>query len=78
MSRAPADPRDALRAAVAGGRDSLAALSRMLGHADGYLHRFLHDGVPIALSADDHRRLADYFGLTERQLGIRDLWSERH
>jgi hypothetical protein len=72
MSRAPADPREALRKAVAGGRDSLAALSRMLGHADGYLHRFIHNGVPIALCAEDHRYLADFFGLTERELGIRD------
>ena len=78
MSRAPADPREALRKAVAGGRDSLAALSRMLGHADGYLHRFIHSGVPIALCAEDHRYLAAYFGLTERELGIRDLWCDRH
>ncbi len=78
LSRAPADPREALRNAVAGGRDSLAALSRMLGRGDGYLHRFIHQGVPVALCADDHRRLADYFGLTERELGIRDLWVGRH
>lgn len=78
MSRAPADPREALRKAVAGGRDSLAALSRMLGHADGYLHRFIHSGVPIALCAEDHRYLAAYFGLTERELGICDLWCDRH
>jgi hypothetical protein len=78
MSKAPADPRKALAAAVASGRDSLAALSRMLGHADGYLHRFIYHGVPVALVADDHRRLADYFGLSERELGIRDLWCGRH
>lgn len=78
MSKAPADPRDGLARAVAGGSDSLAALSRMLGRGSGYLHRYLHDGVPAALSPDDHRRLADYFGLTERELGIRDLWSVRH
>lgn len=77
MSKAPADPRQALRSAVSGGRDSLAALSRMLGRADGYLGRFIDHGVPAALSADDHRRLADYFGLTERELGIRDLWCNR-
>lgn len=78
MSNAPADPREALGKAVAGGRDSLAALSRMLGRGDGYLHRFIHHGVPMALTADDHRRLADYFGLIERELGIRDLWVGRH
>lgn len=78
MSREPADPRQALQTAVASGQDSLAALSRMLGHGDGYLRRFIHEGVPVALCAEDHRRLADYFGLTERQLGIRDLWCGRH
>jgi hypothetical protein len=78
MSRAPADPREALRQAVAGGRDGLAALSRMLGHADGYLHRFTHSGVPIALCAEDHRHLADFVGVTERALGICDLLCDRH
>ncbi len=78
MSKAPADPREALRTAVAGGRDSFAALSRMIGHSDGYLNRFIHRGVPVALCADGHRRLADYFGLTEGELGIRDLWCGRH
>ena len=77
LSKAPADPRDALAAAVARGSDSLAALSRMLGHSDGYLRRFLIEGVPVALAPDDHRRLADYFGLTQRELGIRDLWVDR-
>lgn len=77
MSRATADPREALRQAVGRGRDSLAALSRMLGHGDGYLGRFIDHGVPKALAPDDHRRLADFFGLTERELGIRDLWCDR-
>ena len=74
MSRAEPDPRKALRIAIRGGQDSLAALSRMLGRSDGYLGRFLAHGVPVALAPEDHRRLADYFGLTERELGIRDLW----
>jgi hypothetical protein len=78
MSKAPADPREALRKAVAGGKDSLAALSRMLGRSNGYLRRFIVDGVPVALPPDHHRRLADYFGLTQRELGIRDLWCDRH
>ena len=56
---------------------SLSALSRMLGHGDGYLGRFIDHGVPKALAPDDHRRLADFFGLTERELGIRDLWCDR-
>lgn len=75
LSRAPADPREALRKAVDQGPDSLSELSRMLGRSDGYLRRFIVDGVPVALAPDDHRRLADFFGLTQRELGIRDLWS---
>jgi hypothetical protein len=69
------DPREALAAAIDGSRDSYAALSRMLDRPDRYLRRFVVDGVPVALRPDEHRRLADYFGLTERQLGIRDLWA---
>lgn len=77
MSRATADPREALRNVVAGGPDSLAALSRMLGRHGGYLRRFIVEGVPVALAPDDHRRLADYFGLSQRELGVRDLWVGR-
>lgn len=77
MSRATADPREALRDVVARSPDSLAALSRMLGRSDSYLRRFIVDGVPVALAPDDHRRLADYFGLTQRELGVRDLWIGR-
>lgn len=68
------DPRIALAAVIDSGRDSYASLSRMLGRGDGYLRRFVTDGVPAALRPDEHRRLADYFGLDERALGVRDLW----
>lgn len=47
----------------------------MLGRSDNYLRRFVTDGVPAALRADEHRRLADHFGLDERGLGVRDLWA---
>ncbi|WP_020486470.1 hypothetical protein [Sphingomonas melonis] len=69
------DPRAALAAVIDAGSDSYAALSRMLDRPPGYLRRFVVDGVPIALRPDEHRRLADYFGLSERALGIRDLWA---
>ncbi len=69
------DPRTALAAVIDNGRDSYAALSRMLGRGDNYLRRFVTNGVPAALRADEHRRLADYFGLDERGLGVRDLWA---
>lgn len=69
-----ADPREALAAVVEKGPDSYAVLSRMLDRPPGYLRRFVTDGIPLALRPDEHRRLADYFGLSERALGIRDLW----
>ena len=47
----------------------------MIGRPDGYLRRFVIDGVPLALRPDEHRRLAEFFGLPERALGIRDLWA---
>ena len=72
-----ADPRTALAAVVDASPDSYAALSRMLGRSEGYLRRFVVDGTPIALRPDEHRRLADYFGLDERALGVRDLWVGR-
>lgn len=75
IDRRNPDPRTALAAAIDGGRDSYAALSRMLGRSDGYLRRFVTDGVPAALRPDDHRRLANYFGVDERALGVRDLWA---
>lgn len=70
------DPRTALAAMIDDSRDSHAALSRMPDGPERYLRRFVLDGVPAALRPDEHRRLADYFSWTERQLGIRDLWAD--
>ncbi|WP_231902899.1 hypothetical protein [Sphingomonas melonis] len=69
------DPREALAKVIEAGPDSYAALSRMIGRPAGYLRRFVVDGVPLALRPDEHRRLAEFFGLPERALGIRDLWA---
>ena len=69
-----ADRREALATVIGAGRDSYAALSRMLDCPPGYLRRFVFDGVPLALRSDEHRRLADDSGLSERELGIRNLW----
>jgi len=49
----------------------------MIDRPDGYLRRFIVDGHPLALRPDEHTRLADYFGLDERGLGVRDLWAQR-
>jgi hypothetical protein len=69
-------PRRSLARHIDGSPNSYAALSRMLGRDDRFLRRFVVHGVPSALAADDHRRLADFFGVDERTLGVRDLWKD--
>ncbi len=77
LSRGEACPRRSLAALIAAGASSRAALSRMIGRPQGYLSRFINDGVPSALRPDEHHRLASFFGVNDRALGIRDLWSAR-
>jgi hypothetical protein len=77
LSRGEACPRRSLATLIASGASSHAALSRMLGRPRGYLARFINDGVPRALRPDEHHRLATFFGVGDRALGIRDLWSAR-
>ena len=74
LDRAPACPRQALAAHVARKGESYASLSGLLGRGHGYLHRFVTAGVPRALSPRDHQVLADWFGVDQRELGVRDLW----
>ena len=75
-SHLPADPREVLPALATARGESLAALSRMLSRDDGYLARFVREGMPVGLTARDHRLLADHFGVGERGMGIRDLWAD--
>ena len=56
-----------------GAGDSLAALSKMLGHAPGYYARFVGEGFPCALSRRDRRLLKLYDKVSEREMRIRDL-----
>ena len=63
------DPRMRLRDLAAGRGDSLAALSAMLGRNAAYLQQFVMRGSPRILAAADRRRLADYFGVDEVELG---------
>ena len=63
------DPRARLRALAAAQGDSLAALSAMLGRNAAYLQQFVTRGSPRALARGDRRRLADYFGVGEVELG---------
>ncbi|WP_271300707.1 S24 family peptidase [Sphingomonas sp. CV7422] len=63
------DPRRRLTALAAARGDSLAALSRMLGRNDAYLQQFVARGSPRRLADDDRRRLSDYFGVADSELG---------
>jgi len=58
-----------LKALAATRGDSLAALSAMLGRNAAYLQQFVVRGSPRRLAPDDRRRLADYFGVDEVELG---------
>lgn len=69
-------PRRSLARHIDASTCSYAALSRMLQKPDHYLRRFVLHGTPTMLHADDHRRLADFFGVDERALGVRDLWKD--
>jgi phage repressor protein C with HTH and peptisase S24 domain len=48
---------------------SLAKLSRMLGRNATYLQQFISKGSPRKLEEEDRRRLADFFGVGEAELG---------
>jgi hypothetical protein len=77
LGRAEACPRKALAAAVArlnNPQVTYAALSRMIGRRDGYLACFVREGHPLALGEREHRMLANFFGVDDRGLGVRELW----
>ena len=48
---------------------SLAALSRMLGRNATYLQQFITKGSPRKLEEEDRRKLAQFFGVGEAELG---------
>ena len=48
---------------------SLAALSRMLGRNPSYLQQYITKGSPRKLEEADRRRLAQFFGIGEAELG---------
>jgi transcriptional regulator with XRE-family HTH domain len=54
--------------------DSLADLSRMIGRNAAYVQQFIRRGTPARLSEDDRLKLAQYFGIDERELGAREPW----
>ena len=50
-------------------RTSLASLSAMLGRNPSYLQQFVRKGSPRKLEEADRRKLAEFFGVDEVQLG---------
>lgn len=74
LGRVEADPRKALLTAAAARKVTLAALSRMMDRPEGYLGRFTRGEHPKALTAAEHTKLAHFFGVAERALGVRALW----
>lgn len=50
-------------------RSSLAALSGLIGRNPSYLQQFVRKGSPRKLEEADRRRLAEFFGVSETELG---------
>lgn len=63
------DPRERLAALAGGSGHSLAALSRMIGRNSSYLQQYISKGSPRKLEEEDRRRLAEFFGVRELELG---------
>ncbi len=51
------------------GRHSLASLSAMIGRNPSYLQQFVRKGSPRRLEERDRARLAEFFGVSEGELG---------
>ena len=63
------DPRERLTELAASRHTSLAALSRMIGRNSSYLQQFVTKGSPRKLEEKDRRKLADFFAVSEAELG---------
>ena len=63
------DPRERLANLARERATSLAKLSHMLGRNGSYLQQYISKGSPRRLEEDDRRRLANFFGIAESELG---------
>jgi len=63
------DPRERLAGLARERGSSLAALSRMIDRNGSYLHQYLTKGSPRRLPEEERRRLAQFFGVAESELG---------
>jgi phage repressor protein C with HTH and peptisase S24 domain len=63
------DPRERLAELAQERSVSLAKLSAMLGRNSSYLQQYIKKGSPKKLEEDDRRKLAQFFGVSETELG---------
>src|SRR6478672_11533218 len=63
------NPRERLAYLARERATSLAKLSHMLGRNGSYLQQYITKGSPRRLEEDDRRRLAQFFGVPESDLG---------
>jgi phage repressor protein C with HTH and peptisase S24 domain len=63
------NPRERLAALARERATSLAKLSQMLGRNGSYLQQYITKGSPRKLEEEDRRRLAQFFGVAEAELG---------
>ncbi|HYD23880.1 MAG TPA: LexA family transcriptional regulator [Croceibacterium sp.] len=63
------DPRETLAELARQRGHSLAKLSRMIGRNGSYLQQYITKGSPRKLEEIDRRRLAQFFGVAEAELG---------
>ena len=63
------DPRERLAGLARQHATSLAKLSHMLGRNGSYLQQYIGKGSPRKLEEEDRRRLAEFFGVGEAELG---------
>ncbi len=63
------DPRERLAELARERAASLAKLSRMIGRNGSYLQQYISKGSPRKLEEQDRRRLAEFFGVGESELG---------
>jgi len=64
-----ADPRARLVALATGQGVSLSALSALIGRNSTYLQQFVRKGSPRKLEEQDRRKLAEFLGVGEEELG---------
>lgn len=65
----PVNPREALAVVADRRGETMSNLPRLIGKSDGYLARYIRDGVPVSLPANDRQLLARYLGVQSTVIG---------